>query len=518
MSDRFTGKVEHGVKMLIMVLWSVIMVGLFIVCVISTVNIKGDMNITFDMDNPFINIASLIVFAFVLMASAEIVKRLVPDNIVRWCKINRNVIGVVITVAVSAFLVWWISITHYEPTSDQMLCLEKAQQFIEGNKGDWRVGYMSVYPFQNGIVFFDVILLRIFGNSAYIAFQYVNVAFFINAVISMYVISRYIFKENSSIWTWLVTVTFYPFAMYVVFCYGTMIGFSLAMTAAMFLFIYFDRRKLMYMIPCGIAITLSLIMKSNYAIVLVGIALYLLFDSVMTKKLKSTIGLVIVLAIYIIGNKTFNTTVEKLTEAPLAQGIPKIAWVAMGMNESVNTPGWFDNYNVYVYEKNNRNHDATVSEAMSHIKQRGKVILTTNPFRFYYKKITSQWNNPTWECFNMQERESHTPDYAIKATVKDGSNTVWIEIMNILQTLINFGVLIYIVGCWKRFDSLTVYELFNAVLMIGGFVFFTFWEAKSQYVAPYYFVIIPYAVIGWKDVIVKLLKGQLFRGEKKDEG
>ena len=69
-----------------------------------------------------------------------------------------------------------------------------------------------------------------------------------------------------------------------------------------------------------------------------------------------------------------------------------------------------------------------------------------------------------------------------------------------------------------KFDSLTVYELFNAVLMIGGFVFFTFWEAKSQYVAPYYFVIIPYAVIGWKNFIVELLKGQLFRGEKKDEG
>ena len=360
---------------------------------------------------------------------------------------------------------------------------------------------MSVYPFQNGIVLFDVMLLRMFGDSAYIAFQYVNVAFFINAVVSMYVISRYIFREDSSIWTWLVTVTFYPFAMYVVFCYGTMIGFSLAMTAAMFMFIYFDRRRLVYMIPCGIAMTLSLIMKSNYAIVLVGIALYLLFDSVMTKKLKSTIGLVIVLAIYIAGSRSLNIAVEKLTDTPLAQGIPKIAWVAMGMNESVNTPGWFDNYNGYVYEKNNRDQDATVAEAISHIKQRGKAILTTNPLRFYYKKITSQWNNPTWECFDMQERESHTPDYAIKAAVRDGNNTVWKEFMNIVQTLINFGVLIYIAECWKRFDSLTVYELFNAVLMIGGFVFFTFWEAKSQYVAPYYFVIIPYAVIGWKRLI-----------------
>lgn len=118
----------------------------------------------------------------------------------------------------------------------------------------------------------------------------------------------------------------------------------------------------------------------------------------------------------------------------------------------------------------------------------------------------------------MQERESHTPDYAIKAAVRDGNNIVWKELMNIVQTLINFGVLIYIAGCWKRFDSLTVYELFNAVLMIGGFVFFTFWEAKSQYVAPYYFVIIPYAVIGWKSMINKIsdMASELAGGKKNE--
>ena len=518
MGDGFTGKVEHGVKMLIMVLWSVIMLGLFFVCIIETVDLVGDMDVSFNSDSPVINILCILVFMLIAAAITLMVKRFIPDRVINSIRKNRNIIGIIITAAVGIFLVWWISITHYEPVSDQILCFEMARQFIDGNYSNWSTGYMSVYPFQNGIVMFDVMLLGMFGDSAYIAFQYVNVAFFINAVVSMYVISRYIFKENSSIWTWLVTVTFYPFALYVVFCYGTMTGFSLAMTAAMFMFIYFDRRKLVYMIPCGIAMTLSLIMKSNYAIVLVGIALYLLFDSVLTQKLKRTIGLVIVLAIYIAGSRSFNIAVEKLTDTPLAQGIPKIAWVAMGMNESVNTPGWFDNYNGYVYEKNNRDQDATVAEAISHIKQRGKAILTTNPLRFYYKKITSQWNNPTWECFDMQERESHTPDYAIKAAVRDGNNTVWKELMNIVQTLINFGVLIYIAGCWKRFDSLTVYELFNAVLMIGGFVFFTFWEAKSQYVAPYYFVIIPYAVIGWKSMINKIsdMASEL-AGRKKNE-
>ena len=63
-----------------------------------------------------------------------------------------------------------------------------------------------------------------------------------------------------------------------------------------------------------------------------------------------------------------------------------------------------------------------------------------------------------------------------------------------------------------------MYELFNAVLMIGGFVFFTFWEAKSQYVAPYYFVIIPYAVIGWKSMINKIsdMASELAGGKKNE--
>lgn len=381
MSDGFTGKVEHGVKMLIMVLWSVIMLGLFFVCIIETVDLVGDMDVAFNSDSPVINILCILVFMLIAAAITSVVRRFIPDRVISSIRKNMNIIGIIITGAVGIFLVWWISITHYEPVSDQMLCFDMARQFIDGNYSNWSTGYMSVYPFQNGI------------------------------------------------------------------------------------------------------------------------ALYLLFDSVMTKKLKSTIGLVIVLAIYMAGSRSFNIAVEKLTDTPLAQGIPKIAWVAMGMNESVNTPGWFDNYNGYVYEKNNRDQDATVAEAISHIKQRGKAILTTNPLRFYNKKITSQWNNPTWDCFDMQGRESHTPDYAIKAAVRDGNNTVWKELMNMVQTLINFGVLIYIAGCWKRFDSLTVYELFNAVLMIGAFVFFTFWEAKSQYVAPYYFVIIPYAVIGWKRLI-----------------
>ena len=46
-----------------------------------------------------------------------------------------------------------------------------------------------------------------------------------------------------------------------------------------------------------------------------------------------------------------------------------------------------------------------------------------------------------------------------------------------------------------------IYELFNAVIMMGAFVFYMFWEAKSQYTLPYYYLLIPYAVMGWQQLI-----------------
>ncbi|MDD6797571.1 MAG: glycosyltransferase family 39 protein [Clostridia bacterium] len=494
---------ENAVKILILGLWSLIMFGLFVVCTIRTVDLIGGMDIYFWDDSLLENLLWLVVAYVIMTGILLLTKRYVQQNVLANIVRNKDKVGIVVTTVVTIFLIWWIYITQYEPLIDQMACLQHAKELLEGNFKDWKTGYMSVYPFQNGIVFFDALLIRLFGDNAFIAFQYINVLFFIIAVIAVYVTCNYMFKKEKSVFVWLALVTFYPFAMYVVFCYGTMIGFSLAMVAVMFLFMYFDKRKLWYLVLCGISITLSLIMKTNYAIVLVGIALYLLFDMVVTKKMKSVAGLVIVLAVYFAGSKGMNLAVEVVTNMPVAEGMPKIAWIAMGMNDSNNTAGWYDTYSGYVYDKNNRDREATIEECKEHIRLRQEILVGKRFIKFYYQKITSQWNNPTWECFNLQWRDSNTPDYAIKKTVQEGNNQFYKDILNVLQTLVNFGAVLYIIRKWKNFKSLSVYELFNAVLMIGAFVFFAIWEAKSQYVAPYYFLIIPYSVIGWKAATTK---------------
>lgn len=496
---KFGAKVEKSVRLLILVLWSAIMLFLFAMCIIKTVDVINDMDVYFLDDSPAVNIICIILLYLCTVAAAYMVKRFVPDYIKDRIIRHRDIIGILVTAAVAAFLVCWICITQYEPSSDQLLCMKYANELLEGNTDNWVTGYMSVYPFQNGLVLFDALLIRLFGSNAFVAFQLINVIFFVVAVIAMYISCGYMFKKDNSIIVWLACVLFYPFAMYVVYCYGTMIGFSLACIAEMFLFMYFDKGKLCYIILSGISITLSIIIKSNYAIFLVGILLYLVFHAVTEKSLKSAACAVIVLAVYAAGQGAMDYTVEHVTGKPLAQGAPKIGWVAMGLNDAVNTPGWFDNYNTYVYEKNGRDRDATVKECISHIKQRGRIILETGFFSFYYEKITSQWNNPTWECFNFQSNYSGTPDYSIKQSVLPGNNQIYKDVLDILQTEINFGVLLYIIMKWRDADKASVYELFNAVLMIGGFIFYIIWEAKSQYAAPYYFLIIPYSVMGWKN-------------------
>lgn len=513
MNNRFVNIFESAVKILILGIWSVIMLGLFALCIVRTVDMRGLLNMYYLHDSPIRQFIYIAVLYVVMVAVSILIKNYMPDSICKWVIKNKNYIGVAVTVIISLFLIWWISITCYAPVNDQMTCFECAKAFLQGNKEEWASGYMSLFPFQNGLVFFDMLLVLLFGDNAYVAFQYINVLFFITAVIAVYKTCGYMFKKDNSLFIWFALLLFYPFAIYVVYCYGTMIGFSFAALAVMFLFMYFDKRRLRYLALCSVSMIISIVMKPNYSIVLVGIILYLIYDVIVSRlKMKkpdrrifrkSIIGLLIVIAIYFTGSKAVNFMFDTITGYH-NNGIPKIAWVAMGLHGDRVTEGWWDGYTEWVYKRNNRNEKATIQECVNNIGDRITILTNEKKLtKFFYKKISSEWNNPTWECFNIQGGKSNAPGNQIKETVQQGNNEVYKEILNIWQTLINFGIILYIFTKWVNFKSFSVYELFNAVLMIGAFIFWTVWEAKSQYVLPYYYFIIPYAVVGWKSIISK---------------
>ena len=45
-----------------------------------------------------------------------------------------------------------------------------------------------------------------------------------------------------------------------------------------------------------------------------------------------------------------------------------------------------------------------------------------------------------------------------------------------------------------------------ALVILGGFAFHTFWEAKSQYIFPYFVILLPYGAAGISDIVDTMLR------------
>ena len=74
---------------------------------------------------------------------------------------------------------------------------------------------------------------------------------------------------------------------------------------------------------------------------------------------------------------------------------------------------------------------------------------------------------------------------------------VFHEYMNLYQSLIFAAVFACLL---IRRKSWSMEQLFFLIVILGGFCFHTIWEAKSQYIYPYFVMLLPCAAAGISDV------------------
>lgn len=114
-------------------------------------------------------------------------------------------------------------------------------------------------------------------------------------------------------------------------------------------------------------------------------------------------------------------------------------------------------------------------------------------YNFITKKIVSQWNEPTYEALWVNRH--HKGEFSkIVQSIYDGKlYTVLYEYMNIYQSLIYCMAL----ACLLIYrNSWSMEQLFFFIVVLGGFYFHILWEAKSQYIYPYFLLLLPYAAVG----------------------
>lgn len=475
--------------------------GLFTICCIQRVS----ENTYFMENNVSRQLLGIVLF---LVLTMVLCRKGIQTFLIKY----GNVIFVGMLLLMTGFLVFWITQTQFWYSSDMERIFQCAARFREGDFSDWQPGgYLYMWSHQNGLFLLVVFLLHFFSvGTSFSVFYSINIFFYVITIVALWVCVRMLFEARDvNCVQILMLLCYLPYGFFCTFMYGNIIGFGFATVSMALALWYLRKRKITGLLGAAVCMVLAVVFKQNELIVFIGISILLFFDCLETKapEWKRILALLGFMAVVLAGMKVPNMIVGQMTGVEPGAGNSKLAHIAMGLQDNEMRPGWYNGYNIELFEANNYDKEATSEAALANIKETvsGFVTDPASAWSFFNRKLASEWNNPTFECFNIQNARSTALDLSglVKSTIHDGGkiNILFILVFDIIQSVLLFGILMYLISA----DKAGWEQLLFCLLFIGGFVFFAFWEAKSQYVVPFFFLLIPYAYLGYRELAQRLL-------------
>ncbi len=369
------------------------------------------------------------------------------------------------------------------------------------NNGDYGVlsyrTYISVYPNNIGLVTYDLINIKLFGEiGALYSIRLINLFFVLIGYYSLYAITKILFSNSRLINCALIFLMFgsTQFVFYSFFVYGNCLSYSFALLSVLFLLKYFKDEKICEMLISSISIILSITIKMNSIIVLIAECIYIFLYILKNKKIVTILFIVS----SFIGMFLGTTGLQKFWGSRVNidyndTKLPTVCWLAYGLNYDETNPGhYFNEFEVYHYD-NGFNGEFTGNQAkifidgvLNRFKEKPSVAL-----KFYFEKFLVSWANPQYEAFDQfrELNNSELSENIIAGDINDFLDNYWDGV----STIIAIGLVAYIA---KRYKKANLFELICAVIVIGGFLFHSFWEVKAIYLYQYFMYLLPYAACG----------------------
>ena len=392
---------------------------------------------------------------------------------------------------------YWVLSNPQELTdySDDYNCLRAARLVGSGDYGPLGYKtYINTYPHNLTLVSYFMIFTRLFGDSANLIIRLVNIVFMLLGYYSLYKITDGLF-ENKEVNNIVIVLMFLSmqFVFYSFFIYGNVLSYSTALFSVWFFIAYMKNRKISDLIISMLAIVFSSAIKNNSLIILVAEMIYLLIHIINNKKPVLLVVIILTIALQYLSTTGVVNFWAKRADYDYSNRLPKICWIAYGLNYDERHPGGYMNeFEVYHYE-NGFNPEYTKERAKTFIngvlenfKEKPYLIP-----RFYAQKFLVSFANPEYETF-AQYRSLELNDFnqsIVSGEINDCLNEVW----DAVSTIISVGLLAYVVF---RFKHITLNELICGVIVFGGFLFHSFWEVKAIYTYQYYMYLLPYAAYG----------------------
>lgn len=421
-----------------------------------------------------------------------------------WQRIfEKKYFGLVICIAVGVISALIVAAGQYYPKFDQKHVIEAAAALNEHDHSDFAVGnYLFVFPFQMGVILYYQLLSLLFGNLNYVAFEIVNAVWIVLTVWLFMKIAGLLWEKEKGYETGtaVLCLLFLPYLLYVTFLYGTVVGMAFALLSFYTMLLYERERKLLWLLISGLSMGIATVVKSNYMIFMIAEIIYLLLGCISDKivNLKKNMPRFLLIAVllfcFLAGRCGVNAQINRLNDGKEVKGIPMLAWVAMGLQDGKGAPGWYNGYNNGIYIENDYDYDKTQAAVKEEIKR----IVTKYPqditttISFFVKKVSSQWNNPTFQSLWILEKRKGAN--GLDWLLQGNGRYLYILFVNLLHTWILAGTFMYALF---RYKTSSLEEIILPITFIGGFVFHIFWEAECLYAILYFPLLLPLGICGY---------------------
>lgn len=427
----------------------------------------------------------------------------------KWVKkINIEKISLTYSVLVSLFIVL---LFRCVVSCDSGLISDAVIGFLEENYYAFEQGdYLYRYPFQVGFAALLELIYYLFGVENFIAFQLIN-------ILCIYVILKMLGKITGELFQnekicrieGLLAMGMLPLFLYATFVYGDVIGWSFGVSGIYFMIRYLKTDRWQNILKASLLLSAGIVVKSNINILIVAAVIILFLHILQNKKFQMLMwipGIILISQIGIWGIGEIYAARAGLDELP--KGIPKIAWVAMGLQEGDEggyACGWYNAYNCVVYEENHYDQQFTTQACIENLKESCGRFLHEQRYAidYFYKKFTSQWNAPTFQSLLTNEWNSRNVENLsplARFFIYGTGREILYQFMNIYHFFIFFCAGIY---CWRFRKNWSMEGAYFVMNIFGGFLFHMLWEAKARYILGYFVLLLPLAAFGLNEILKK---------------
>lgn len=382
-------------------------------------------------------------------------------------------------------------------------------------------GYMDTYPHQTGLLLYDTVL-QIFSQSPALSFV---LNFFFVLGINYFTVktAEQLFNDQfTTVITVAVSFAFLPQLLFILFAYGLTPGCFFMCFAFYNTLRAASNMKIINVVMAVAGASLAVGFKKNFLIGAVAIGAYLALKMLKESKitrLKIFSFLISLLLLVSVPAHLATVYFEHKTDISLDEGAPSVLWIAMGtdIDNRYCGAGWYNGFNLACYQ--NADHDSEVAAELGRKKLENNFKRMKNDpmqtVEFFRDKTVSQWCDPMFQSAwsgPLEDCGQYTHTELLRSIYTGGTAESVIACFSKLVVLLIFGAAaIFLIFGRKQTDG---WELLVA-FFLGGLLFHTFWEAKSQYIYPYVFCLIPLAANGMSK-ITYYIKNK-FDGKKNNE-